>query len=234
MTIQFRSTYATNSYKVVDRSGSVVETNPATLKVTDMVFTDGQKIYEFTINWNNFAVGYYKVIIECTDPEFGTYTAESEPVDLRTFFQNTSLVRYKNTENNYGIDYSTGIIHMLRVTSVLYEQTWPGKTVVQINSHDQMEKLADSVYRQLKFETFTLPIYLHEKLAIAFSHDYFTVNGVKYQTDQRYQPAYIRKIPVANGNINIQQVDFYQQNTHDTGVLVQDPLLAQETGFIKL
>lgn len=190
-------------------------------------------VYEFPIDWTGIPAGKYNLKLTGTLGA-STYEFVSEPIDLRDTQKNTVLITYKNIDNAYDVDYSSGIEHVLRVRATFFERTNPGQRKVHRDSKNRSIKISAFKQRAVKLEVWNAPPWLHEKLDIVFDHDYFTVNGVEYQTEEDYDLTYYEDYSLPSGEIRLTQVqDFYAQNSDDDGD-VDGTLLQVNEGYLKI
>lgn len=175
------------------------------------------EVYEFIVIWSAYAAGKYYIKIEGSDVQFTDYLAQSEPVLTRETWDDRLLIKYKNYDNSYDIDYSTGIVHCLRVKG---EFKWPlpgSKRTVHEDSRDRLIKLEERLSINPQLLVFDQPYYMLMKLASAFAHDYFEIDEVEYQSDEDFQPEYFQNDATGNGKIKVRQVDYIAENSDDTG-----------------
>jgi hypothetical protein len=175
------------------------------------------EVYEAVIDWSAYPVGVYYLFFEGSDVQLFPYTARSEPIESRSTWKNTLVIEYTNYENDYQINYDTGITHRLRVEGDLM---WPlpgGERVVHKDSKVRTIKLGEYVTRNPQLSVKNLPPYLLEKLPLAFAHDFFTVEEVEYQCEEDFEPEYIPNEALHNGTVKLIQVDFMNENSDDQG-----------------
>lgn len=174
-------------------------------------------VYEFIILWGSYAAGIYYVKIDATDDQLESVVAQSEPVLSRAEWLQRVLIKYKNYDNSFQIDYSTGIVHQLRVKA---EFKWPlsgSKRTVHEDSRDKLIKLEERVTRNPQLMVFEQAPYMLEKMALAFAHDYFEIDEIEYQSEEDFEQEYFQNDPLGNGKIKLRQVDFIAENSDDTG-----------------
>lgn len=179
-------------------------------------------VFEVTIDFTSIPAGTVYAVITGTDarPEFVTDAeAKSEPINLQPHHEGTCLIKYRNLDNWADIDYSTGIYHLLRVEANLYQPKPGGEREIHRNSNGGIVKLYAQKHRVFKFNTYMLPEWLHEKLGVVFDYDTVYINGIKVQTEDDYEPEYIDRYSLANGSVDVQQVQWFgnTNNSHDLG-----------------
>jgi hypothetical protein len=195
-------------------------TDPAPILTGDLTIQydiEPYEVFEFTIVWGDYAAGKYYMLLDGSDPQLLTYGARSEPVMTRETWEDRVLVKYRNNENDFEIDYSTGIIHAVRVKGVL-EWPLPGvKRTVHEDSRDRLIKLEGRVRFLPELKLFDQPYYMLMRLAAAFEHDYFEVDGVEYQTEEDLDIQYTQNDPTGNATGRLRQVEYIAENTDDVG-----------------
>jgi hypothetical protein len=131
-------------------------------------------------------------------------------------------VTWKNTENGFKLDYSTGITHVMHLPGVLHRPKAGGARTVTEDSRRRLIKLHEHVTRMADLQVFGVPPYLAEKLALALAHDTVTVNDVQYQTEDNVEVEYFNNDALCNVTVQLRQVDFVAENADDvTGTDVE-------------
>lgn len=160
----------------------------------------------------------------------------SEPIDLQLEHKGTNLVRYRNIDNAFDMTYTTGLTCQLRVESTLFKRVPDSSDEQYRNTDLSSVKLSAKRYRKFIFELWMLPPYMHEKLAVIFGHDVININGVRYQSDDKYQePKYLVRYPLSNSQIVIEQYGWFNKyNSDDLGSVDGDGgFILANGGFIK-
>lgn len=190
----------------------------------------GYNVYEAFIDWSLLAEGYYYVTIEATDPQKPNTSARSEWIDIRETHLQTHLVTYKNLTDEFDMNYSTCIENTVRVQSYFYKRNPNGEQDVFVEA-ETAAKFGARVRRYTDFEITKTAPWMHEKLALAFSHDYFAINGIEHQTEDLYEPEYLDQYSLSSGSLPVEQVNWIGANTQTPSV--SEPIgLITETGFI--
>ncbi|MFN7703493.1 MAG: hypothetical protein ACK5OS_02635 [Chryseotalea sp.] len=186
-------------------------------------------VYEFTVNWSVYGVGEYYIEVVGTDAQFAEYKAVSEPISIKASQDDHVLIEYKNFDSAFKIDYTTGIVHKIRVTG---ELKWPlpgGENTTYRDSNARLIKVEEIVTRNPQFFVYDLPPYLLEKIRLAMAHDWFRINGIEYQSEEGFEPEYFQNDGLGNGKAKIQQVEFMSENSHDSGQADIDVLGTNES-----
>ena len=164
-------------------------------------------VFEGTVDWSLLSDGIYKLKIVSTDGTHGTNTATSEWIDLKEEHPQTHLIKYKNSVDDWDINYSTLIENNIRVQSYFQKRKPGGRQALYLEG-ETSSKYGGKVRRFTDFEITQAPPYLHEKLLLAFSHDFFSINNVVHQTEELYEPEYIDQYSLASGSISLEQVNW--------------------------
>ncbi|MBA9078338.1 hypothetical protein [Rufibacter quisquiliarum] len=213
ITIQFISNFQQVAVRVFN---SVTNSQVAALATEEA--DAGQNVKEFVWDTSALPEGVYHLAIEATDEIYGSRSAVSEPVDLRAEHPGTALIEYYNIDNAYDLAYSTGIKNRVRVEARFYQRRPADERSTYRDSKGKLINLSADNYRKVQFDTLQLPEWLHEKLAVAFSHDRVMVNSVAYQAEEGYEHEPIARYLLSNGSILLEQVGWFgKHNRHDTG-----------------
>lgn len=191
-------------------------------------------VYQVAINMADLSNGNYYAVLTGTDDQLGTYTAELEPFTVATSWPDTLKIDYQNNDDAFKVVYSTGITHRIRVEG---ELIWPlpgGSRTVDRDSTNRLRKIAENVTRQPQVFVYDLPPYLLEKIALAFGHDYFTVEDVEYQTEEDFKPDYFRNDAYGNGSCKLEDVNFLADNADDEGDVDNNILLDINNTLMRL
>lgn len=174
-------------------------------------------VWEFVVNWSTLPAGKYYMKLEGTDPQFGPFTAISEPVDLAAEHPDCVHFDYWKVDNDQ-VYYDTGIRHEILVEGVLKWPTFGGTQVNHEESNGRFVKLFENVTRNPELTLEAIPPYLAERLALICSHDHLVVNGVDYgKQDGSVEPEYFDGDALCNAKIKLRQVMQLGENSHDAG-----------------
>ena len=185
-------------------------------------------VYEFVLN-TFLAVPDGKYYVKIMGTSGTPQEWVSEPIDLKVAHPGTVYIQYRNYDNAYDFTYSTGITNRIRVEATLFKRLPTGEDDSYRNIDTSQVKLKAKRFRGFLIEFWSLPPYLHEKLAVIFGHDVIFINSVRYQTDEKYEdPKYITRYPLANSQIQIEQYGWFDKyNSDDIG-----PVDGADGGFI--
>jgi hypothetical protein len=162
--------------------------------------------------------------------------ATSEPLDLQTEHKNTSLIEATNSDNAFDVTFTTGFTVVLRVESTLFKRSPGGERSTSRNSDFSLTKINAKKTRVFTFETWALPMYLHEKLSVIFDLDEWYINKVQYQASEGYdEPDFIDRYPLANSSIKIEQSQWFRKyNSDDIGSVNDGGFLSTGNGFLRV
>lgn len=179
-------------------------------------------VYEFEINFAGYQEGLYQVVIN-----FSTSTVKSEVISIGDY-PNSLVIKYRNLDNAFGIEYITGITGLIRINARFRERN-PFSDIKNYTDNFKLKKVKAEIFRRIKLEIREIPPWMVEKLAIVFLHDYFEVNGVEYQSNSGLEPTYQDRYALASAEIELQQVEWLDgYNGDDFGNIDFD----NDTGFI--
>jgi hypothetical protein len=134
------------------------------------------------------------------------------------------------------VTFTTGFTVVIRVESTLFRRAVGGERSTSRNSDFSLTKVSAKKFRGFTFQTWTLPPYLHEKLALIFDLDEWYINKVRYQTDDDYEePEWIDRYPLSNSSIKIEKFrSFRSYNSDDIGTVNETGFLSGDNGFLRV
>lgn len=191
-------------------------------------------VYEFLVSFIDISDGFYylKGIAKSSNEK----VIVSEPIDLRLKHEGTNLITYRNGDNAFDITWTSGYIGAVRVESLFgHKRTIGGDQSITRDSSYSLVKVSAKAQRILIFETFMLPMYMHEKLGLIFRCDSVNINNVTVQAEEGYaEPTYVERFLLANSSIKVEQTGWLNRyNSNDTGGTVADGFILANEGFIK-
>lgn len=192
-------------------------------------------ILEFIVNDLGSVVNgdYYFKVVATSDE--AVRTVVSEPMELLPKHEGTVLIEYRNFDNAFDMTWITGITCKMRVEATLFEVDPDSEIVTTRNSDGSLHKLSAKMMRQLTLYLWDLPPYMIEKLAIILNCDYWAVNKVRYQTEEKMARAkYRTRYRLASTQVLIEQVGWFKKNNSDDlgNVDVQEGLIIVNGGFL--
>jgi hypothetical protein len=191
-------------------------------------------VYEAIINFATLPEGDYYVRIAALDDIGNNPQGISEPIEAREEHDKTVMIEYRNDDNSFDMTWQTGILCMMRIPAILFEESTGGTRSVAREADYSLRKVSARKTHVLTLNTYMLPPWLHVKLGVIFDLDYWYINKVQYQTDEDYEkPKYIDRYKLANSSIDIEEVQFFRK-TNSRGISVLDGgFITQEQGFIR-
>lgn len=222
------------SYQVKDIRPGVLEAEGNIVLIIDKVYTPGTDpvtatvaltydvelfdVWELTLDWLTHGAGKWYVIIEGTDTQLTTFTARTEPIEILSDVSELVELKYRNYDNAFKIDYSTGIEFLLYVEGEVLPDKPGGEREQMDDSRRKPILLREYVTRNVRLEVEGVPPYLGEKIKLALAHDLKLVNGVQVEkaedADVDYPDAYYAFCDVV---CRLRQSDFMTENVHDAG-----------------
>jgi hypothetical protein len=165
-------------------------------------------VFESVITLDDVVAGKYYLRIDASDPS--DKYAVSEPIEVKASHGGTLAIIYSNTDNDFGMVFSTGFRGFVRVHASIFKRLTGGERTVTRNSNDSLVKIRARKRRIVEFETDLLPPYLHEKLSCIFDTDYFSINGQAFQASEGYdEPQYTDRSRLSLSKIKLEQLNWF-------------------------
>lgn len=165
-------------------------------------------VYESAVVYFGIATGKY--YFKLTAVASNIAIADSEPVEIRSSDLDTVGIVYSSVDNGDGVTWQTGYRGFIRVPGFIFKRLPGGIRTISRNSNYSPVKVSSKSQRFVQLDVFTVPPYLHEKLAVIFDQDYFSVNGLAFQMVDGYPaPKYIDMYPLADAEIKIEQLNWF-------------------------
>lgn len=177
-----------------------------------------RNIYEVVIDFSGVDPGIYYLELEATDTANPTWTAVSEPIDLKTIHPYSLLLRYSNNDPAFNISWGEDLFMELRLPRSCYLREANNTEELEIFDDDSYNSdvLYGTIKRLLKLTCKDLPHWLHERIQLAMIHDYKEINGIRISNDQgAYKYDYPEDYPFADGEIIVSRWGESQINRHD-------------------
>ncbi|RPD50062.1 hypothetical protein DNI29_04495 [Hymenobacter sediminis] len=171
--------------------------------------------YQVALPLSGVARGCYTVELSATDPELPGALAVSEPVEVASAHADTLLLSYRNFDNAFGVNYTAGIVHRLRLRARFFERRVESEKEVLRQSDDSLVLLSAKARRKVTLTTFLLPDWLHEKIAVALDHDYVTIDGLEIVAEEAYTTTPVERYTLSNGSVAVEQRYFLGSGNGD-------------------
>ncbi len=113
--------------------------------------------------------------------------ATSECIKVKNDSQCGLLVKYTNDDNFADFDYTNGLVNQIRIEAHFWKIENPQEKSIHVTSAEEVIPLRQVVKRQVMLETGIMPEYMHEKLAIIFSHAAIEIDGITYVAEGDYE-----------------------------------------------
>jgi len=217
---QIRTDFDTITATLIGEDGG-----QSNLPVTEVSSYSNFSFYNFYITGQG--VGKYRVIVTATkDTE--TVNCEFEPFELVSgtstritggevkIIEGYKRVKYYNSENEFYIDYSTGIKHFIWIPAELYWINPLGEVDVY-NSLDNKEKLEQTNFRGILLKSRPMLRHLFLKFSEASSMDYFAINDVEYILPEVLEPSYYGDANVGTIEVQVEERFTVGINSDDEG-----------------
>lgn len=185
LTIQWQSSFSTNTATLKNyKTGATVSSPTVTLIATRSTYS----VYQTTINISSLDGLYY---LECTGSTGGdTYTAVSEPFEVRPTFCNTVLLNYRNSETAFGVDYNNSDVQFnLRVYAFFHKEADEKEQEVFTDTGNDRSLISSRITQAREFKLSVLtPDWVIKKINIALSHDTVSIDGLDVSGNQAFLP----------------------------------------------
>ena len=182
-TFQFQSDFAGATFKLYDfYSDQLVASFDVTLKDTPIVGVTW-KVYECTVAFAEIDPGFYYGVLSYVDQDEVTQIIQTSPLAVADYWDKTLLYEYKNTQNDKGIVWDTGIEMSIRVEGLIREYTPKSLREDYVDQPYDAYVLNDIPYRTFKNYIGSakgLPDWLIDKMNIIFTINALQINGVYY------------------------------------------------------
>lgn len=159
--------------------------------------------------------GLYRVRIDVTDTTFAAAYALSEPVEVAPAHADTRLLTWRNFDNAFGLNYTAGLVNRLRVRARFFQRETTTTREVLRESSGRLLLLSAAAYRKVRLDVYLLPDYVHETLAVALCHDFFSVDGLAVVAEEAYTVTPVPHYTLSNATVLLEQTDFLGAGNRD-------------------
>lgn len=192
-------------------------------------------IFESEVDLSTLDAGKY--YFKFTGISDNSMVIVSEPIDVQVSHPSTVGISYRNIDNSFGTTWATGFTGFIRVPASFFKRLPGGERSIVRSAAYKLIKINAKKKRVAVLEIFGIPPYLVELLSLVFDCDYFSINGVQFQTEEGMgEPEYVYRSYLANVSTNVEQVNWIDgYNSTDTGSVSSDSgfIKINETGFLK-
>jgi hypothetical protein len=214
---------------------------PGSAQRIDLVLSTPYVLQQFdtwqaVLPFNSVPEGCHQVHITVNDSDFSPASAISEPLDVAGRHPNTVVILYRNFDNGFNLNYTAGLINRLRVVGRFFNRQTATQKDVLRESTGKLLLLSAAAQRKIMLETLLLPGWMHEKLAVAFCHDFVRVNDLEVIAEDAYQYEATPNYTLSKGSVLLEQIDFLGAgNRDDVGdVGAGDVRLLVNSQFLKV
>jgi len=175
--LQITSTIAPAAVKVYTGAGLLVAGTTFAWTLVGSGGALGVNLYECTINLDALPAGFYHLYFECS---LLSYSAKfvSEKIHLKTTHNNTLLFTYRNSINDFGVYFSTGVEFSFRCEAGImdYQPASEGKDYVdQIFNTTILSATPYDTFKLYIGEAPGVPNYVIKILNYIFACDYVNI-----------------------------------------------------------
>lgn len=206
-----------NIVLIIDKIYTPV-TDPVTATVAVTYDVEPWDVWELALDWLTHGVGEWYLIIEGTDNQLATFTARTEPIEILADVSELIAITYKNYDNAFKLEYSTGIEFLIYVEGELRPDKPGGEREQMDDSRRRTILLREYVTRIVRMEVEAVTPYLAEKIKLILAHDYKTFDGVRCEVAEDAEIDYPDALyAFCDVVARLRQVDFMTENVHDAG-----------------
>jgi len=210
-----------NDLEFRDQYGNVIDT--ATWQAKNLQFLEYPDLicYELSYPFSNLPNGVYEAI-------FGDFG--SEPFEVKDFDDETLLIKYKNSRNDFSSVFDTGIEFQIRLHASIHNYRPQNDRNGFIDQKHNNTQLSSVAYRRFTFTIGTrqqgVPNWVVDKYNIISQCDQISYDGIYYQIAAEAEPE-VEPNPdyafIWEYNIDIEPAanEFIRYNTEPDGSLTQ-------------
>ena len=166
-------------------------------------------IHEFTFSID--IEGVYFLEIYGTDPDYSDYLWTSDYVritDNQEILKNHVKIAWHHDENDFGMDYSTGITPFSRIYGNFHTPVPAGEDDMIRDAEDDWIKIQSYKRTRRLLKVKQVPNYLIEKLNFALGHDNIYLNEYTVQTDSNLSVEPLGKSQYFNAEVEIEILNY--------------------------
>lgn len=160
--------------------------------------------WQAVLSFSGVSEGCYYLKLTAQDAVLPSISAVSEPIDVAVRHANTVVVKYRNFDNAFRANYTAGLVNRIRVVGRFFKRVPTTEKDLFRQSDASADLLKSDLYRRVQLDVYALPDWLHEKLVLAFCHDFVTVNGVEVVSSEAYQIEEADRYALSNGSITVE------------------------------
>lgn len=168
----------------------------------------GVGIYEATVNLDDLAVN--KVYYAYIHASYGSvnFAAISEPIRLQSSWPGTLLFSYKNSFNDFGVAFTTGVQFNFRCEAGIMDFQPENESADYVDQIHNVEQLSGTPYRTFK-------LYIGDERGVApwvldllnrvFVCDFVEIEGLQYSknTGAKWELNRVKPFPLFGGSLEI-------------------------------
>lgn len=179
ITLQVLSEFSTQRVDLIDCSGTVVKTETFVKKTTSIV---GQlwQVFEANMQLADVEEGVYYLLITVGN---NILQFISEPQDIALLHEGTILHAYKNSVNDYGVIYATGVQFSFRAEATINDYS-PGVVMAMFQDQTRNNVVLSAIpFDGFKYRlgaSYGVPAWVAKKVNMIFCHDFVQLDGFQY------------------------------------------------------
>jgi hypothetical protein len=205
--LQMQSSLAPDAMKVYDVQAHLVKS----LSWTAVYTATDYKIWELTFDLSDLPEGVYFTYQKVALLGI-TWEAFSEPIHSKNSWPNTLLIEYKNSFNDFGVAWTTGLTMKFRVEADIKEPDFKSDRTDYANQVRRVSTLKNVPCRVFRFNVGEAPgvsPYIVDILNRIFGCDWIQIEGKFYQADldakwEKNQP---KNYPLMGASLDIVEAE---------------------------
>jgi hypothetical protein len=214
--VQYRTDYDGVRAYIINTAGTEVELTTNIAKGAEL--SDNRFQYELFLDLTGYSGKYYFRFDFDQDTDKPVATYQSQWFEVATSFPYHDFIEWKNNEFN---PFDDGIIWG-GITQKLWVQSRISDTIIGVEKSvftASNYKLKTTQAQPIKSKSWVLellPDYMIESLNIFMQHDYFYINGVRYNSDGTFEDSERQgNTRLYNGQISLRVVEDAQGNAYE-------------------
>lgn len=161
--------------------------------------------------------GEHQLFVHNFNVQVKTIVAYSDCLDIRTSHDCTQLIRYDNTKDFAGIEYSTfspTAEFYLRIPAIFFHERNTEEEESFEESSENIVRLRNEIKLKRLLEVGFMPDYMHRKLLLILAHDTVEIDGeswIKRDPYEKEEPGN-RRYPLKKASVLLTQKDYIKRN----------------------
>lgn len=237
--IQILSDFEDITCKLFDLNTGLEVEQFAVNEVPTNILNQTFKCYQAEIDFSIINEGQYELQVSYIDDLLETITYYSEPIDVKEIQENTILIEYQNTENNFSMVLGNVFKGILRVEGAILNFKPASDDVVYNDQKRNSTTLYSLPYQQ--YELFIgaangVPDWMVDKVNRTFSFNILSLDGVYYNKIEgaKFEESRTEDYPFSGQTIEIMPVENkFLQQLNTSNIIPEDESMIQYQKVLK-